>query len=86
MLHRLLQFAVGRARDDFGLADHQLITLAPHHFDQDGKLQLAPAEHFEGVGVIHFLDSDGDVGQKLLVQPLAQVARSDVGSIAAGEG
>src|SRR5207244_9822266 len=55
-----------------------------HHLDQDRELQLAAAHHFEGV-VTELLDADGNVGEQLFIEPLAQIARRDPLSFAAGE-
>src|SRR5271157_4645229 len=84
-LERLLDAAVDGARQDLGLADHQLETFPPHHFDQNGELQFAAAHHFEGV-VSQFLDADGDVGEQLFVEPLAQFARRHPLALAPREG
>ncbi len=47
MFHRLHQLAVDPLGHDFRLADHQLVTFAPHHLDQDGKLQFSASQNFE---------------------------------------
>ena len=73
LLDGFLDLAVLRPRDDFWLANHEFIALTAHHFNQDSKLQLTPAEHLEGVRVLHVLDSDGNIGQQLLLQALPQV-------------
>ena len=64
-------------------ADRKLVPLAPHHLDQNGELQLAAAHHFDRV-VSQLLDPDGDIGQQLLVEPLAQVSRRDPLAFAPG--
>ncbi len=84
-LHRLHQLAVHVLGHDLGLAGHQLIALAAHGFDHDGKLQFAATHDFEGIGAAGFLDADGNVGEQLLLQALAQVARGDVLPVEAGE-
>ena len=35
--------------DDLRPPGHHLEAFAAHHFDQDGELQFAAAEHLEGV-------------------------------------
>jgi hypothetical protein len=60
------------------LPTDQLVALAAHHLDEDGELQLAAAGHAEGVGAVGGLDADGDVGQQLAPEPLAELARGDV--------
>jgi len=49
-LHRLAELAVDGLRDDLGVAELQLVALAPHRLDQDRQLQLAAAQHDERVG------------------------------------
>ena len=49
-------------------------------------MQLAAAEHLEGVGRVGFEHAQGDVGLQLLEQALAQVARGHVLAFLAGEG
>ena len=75
-LQRLLHLAVDGPRKDFRLTDHQLEPLAAHHLDDNGELELAAAHHLERVRA-EFLDANGDVGQQLLVEPVAQVPRGD---------
>ena len=72
--------------DDFGLADHELVTFAAHHFDQDRKLQLAAAGNLEDVGAVGFFHAQRDVREELFREALAQVARGDVLAVFAGEG
>ena len=63
MLHRFHQLAVDALGDDLRLANHQFVAFAAHHLDQNGELQLSPAQHFERIrrpGVFH---SQGDVCQ-----------------------
>ena len=45
-----IELAVDALGDDLGLADHHLEAFAAHHFDQDGELQFAAAQHHERVG------------------------------------
>ena len=72
-------------RQDLGLANHQLVAFAPHHFDQNGQLQFAAPHHFECVRTAGLFHADGDIGQQFLVQPVAQITRRDELSFAAGE-
>ena len=78
--------AVFVAHHDFGLADHDFKAFAAHGFDQDGELQFAAAEHAEGFGRFGIFHADGNVGEKLLCQAIAKVARSEIGAFAAAEG
>src|SRR5258706_1358461 len=78
--------AVDLFRQDFGLAHGDLVAFAAHHLDQDSELELAAAHYLESVRPAGFLDADGDVGEQLLIEAIAQVAGGDVGSLAAGEG
>ena len=74
VLDRLHELAVDDAGDDLRPADHQLVAFAAHHLDEDGELQFAAAQHLEAVRRAGLLDADGDVGQQLLVEALAQIA------------
>jgi len=81
-----LQFlAIFGAHNDFRLANHEFETLAAHGFDKDGKLQFAAAENAEGLRRIGVLDANGDVGQELLGEAVAEIARSKVAAFASGE-
>src|SRR6185437_1909467 len=84
VLDGLHGFAVDDAGDDLRPADHELVTFAAHHLDDDGELQLAAAEDFETVGGASVFDADGDVGEQLFVETLAQVAAGDGLPFAAG--
>ena len=81
MLDRFHQLAVYSLGDDLGLADHQFVAFTAHHFNQDGKLQFSAAQDFERVGRAGVLDAQRDVGEQLLLEALAQVARRDVGAV-----
>ena len=72
--------------DDLRAAGHELEAFAAHHLDQNGELQLAAAEDLEAVGRAGVFHADGDVGEQLLFEALAQVAAGDVLAFAAGEG
>ena len=69
-----------------GRRDHHLEAFAAHHLDEDGELEFAAAEDLEGVGRAGVLHLERDVGEQLLVEAVAQVARGDVLAFAAGEG
>ena len=86
MLDRLHARAVDHLGDDLRAAGHELVALAAHHLDQNGELQLAAAEHLEGVGRAGLFHADGDVGEQLFFEALAQIAAGDVCAFAAGEG
>ena len=85
-LRRLHQLAVDALGHDGGTRDQQLKALAAHHLNQHGKLQLAAAQHLEGVGGIGLFHADGDVGQQLALQPILDVAAGDVLAFASAEG
>src|SRR5207253_9611376 len=85
LLERLLDLPVVRPDHDFRLAHHQLVALAAHHLNQNRKLQLTPAQYFEGVRVGQLFNPDRDVGQQLLAQALTKVPRGDEGAFAPGE-
>ena len=74
MFHRFHQLAVNPLGDDLGFANHQFVTFTPHHLDQDGKLQLSASQHLERIRAAHVLHAQGNVGQQLFRQSLAQVA------------
>ena len=86
LLDRLHQLAVDALGDDLGLADHEFEAFAPHHLDQDRKLQFAASHHFEGIGAVGVFHAQGNVGQQFFLQALAQIARGDVRAFASGEG
>ncbi len=48
---RLHQRAIDALGDDLRPRNHQLKAFAAHHLDQHGKLQLAAAQHLEGLRV-----------------------------------
>ena len=63
--------------DDLGLADHQLVSFAPHHLDQDGELQFAAAHDLEGIRGAGLFDSERNVGQQFFFADVrADCARS----------
>ena len=66
--------AVDHLADDGRLADGQLITFAPHRFDQHGQMQHATARNLEGFVVARFFDSQCDVGFQFAHQSCANVA------------
>ena len=82
--HQLARFFVVLG-DDLRLAHHQFITLAAHHLDQNRKLQLAAAENLERVRAARLFHAQRDVGEQFLIQPLAQVARSNVVAFASAK-
>jgi hypothetical protein len=55
---RLHQLAVDLFRDDHRPRHLQLESLAAHHLDEDGELQLAAAEHFHLLGRVGRFDLD----------------------------
>src|SRR5580700_7185914 len=77
MFDRFHELAVDFFRDDLGTADHELITFAAHHLDEDGELELAAAEDFEAVGRAGFFNAHGNVGEELFLEALTQIARGD---------
>ncbi len=84
-LERFELAAVFCAHDDFGLADHQFKTFAAHGFDQNRELQLAAAENTERFRRIGVFDADGDVGEQLFLQAVAEISRGDVVAFLAGK-
>src|SRR5208282_558140 len=83
-LHQFASFFVVLG-DDLGLADHQFVTFAAHHLDENRKLQFAAAENLERIGAASLFHAQGDVGEQLFIEALAQVARRDVGAFASAE-
>src|SRR4029077_1906746 len=84
-LERLELAAAFRAHHDFGVADPYIKTFATHGFDQNRELQFAAAQHakgFRSVGVFH---ADGNVGEQLFLQAVAEIARSEVVAFLAGK-
>ena len=84
-LERLAGDAVDLAQHDARPRHRQLVAFAAHVLDQDREVQLAAARHQERIGVAGLLDAQRDVGQHLLREPVAQVARRHVLAFAAGE-
>src|SRR5215813_5887702 len=84
-LLRLEFAAVFVADDDFGLADHELEAFAAHGFDQDGELEFAAAEDAKGFGRVGIFYADGDVGEQLFLQAIAEVAGGEIAAFAAGK-
>ena len=72
-----MQDAVHLAEEHRGLGDGEFIALAAHGFNQDGKVQFAPAIHAERVGGLGVLHAQGNVRLHFLEQARAQVARGD---------
>jgi hypothetical protein len=72
VLDRLHELAVDLFGDDLRAADHHLEAFAAHHFDEDGELQFAATEDFEAVGAARVFDANGDVGEELFVEALAE--------------
>ena len=70
---------------DFGLTDGKFVAFATHHLDQNGQLQFAAPHHLERVRAVGIFDAKRDVRQKLFLETVAQVARSDVLPFASGE-
>src|SRR3954467_9432793 len=68
-----MEFSVYFASEDFWLTNLQFITFTPHHLDQNCELEFSAAHHLERVGAPCFLDLDGDIGEKLFIQSIAQV-------------
>ena len=66
-----------RLDDHLGLADGQLVALAPHRLDQDREVQQAPAGDDERVALVGRLDPEGDVRLQLAVEPLLEVPRGE---------
>ena len=83
-LHRLLQLTIDLLGNDRGLGRLQLIPFAPHGFDQDSKLQLAPAHDTEGVRRVGLLDAQAHVLAQLGPQPFAQLSGRHELALAAG--
>ena len=75
-LHRLLQLAVHRPRDDLRLADGELEPLAAHHLDEDGELELAAALDLPHLGALGVEHADRDVADQLLVQAALRSSRA----------
>src|SRR5208282_2469799 len=53
---------------------------------ENGKLQLAAAENFKGVSAAGFFHAQGDVGEQLFVEALAEIAGGDIVAFASAEG
>ncbi len=78
VFQRLMQLTVDLFGQNLRLADLQFITFAAHHLDEDGELQFAAAHDFKRIGATGFFDANGDVGQQLFIETVAQIARSDI--------
>ena len=85
-LHGLQLDAVFLLEDDGGPAHLELVALAAHLLDEDGKVQLAPAGDFEGVGGVSLLHPHGHVGLHLLEEAVPQVPGGDVFALPPGKG
>ncbi len=77
VLDGLHELAVDFPGDDFRAADHELKAFAAHHLDEDGELELAAAEDLKAVGAAGLFDANGDVGEELFFEALAQIAGGD---------
>ena len=84
-LDRLVDLAVDLAGDDLRLAGGQLEALAAHQLEQDDELQLAAALDLPGVGALGVVDPDRDVADQLCVEAVADLARGQLGAVAAGQ-
>mgnify|MGYP003694780515 CR=1 FL=1 len=82
-LHRLHQLAVLLASDDRRLRDLQLVALAAHGLDQHGELELAAAGDPQRVGRAGLLDPQAHVLARLGKEPLADLPRRHVLTLAA---
>ena len=61
VLDRLVLLTVALGDDDLRLADRELVAFAAHRFDEDRKMQLAAAAHFERVGALGVRNAQRDV-------------------------
>jgi hypothetical protein len=80
-------FPVGPLLEDhLWLGNHQLVAFAAHGFDQHRQVQLAAAQHLEGVGRVCLQHAQGHVGFHFFEESLADIARGDELALLAGEG
>ena len=84
-LDRLAELAVDLAGQHAGLARRQLEALAPHQLEQHDELQLAAAVDLPGVVALRVANADGHVADQLRIEPGADLARRQLGAVAAGE-
>src|SRR5699024_8784845 len=77
-LHRLARLAVDLLRDDLRLADRELEALATHLLDQDGQRELTTALDLPRVRALGRQDTERDVADELLVEPVLDLARGDL--------
>src|SRR5262245_31184845 len=70
-LQRLRQFPIHLPREDFGLPDHQLVTLTTHRLDEDCQLKLTPPHNAKCFRATRLLYPDGYIGEQFLFQPVA---------------
>ena len=74
-LTRLHQGAIDSLGHDRRTRNHQLKTFAAHHFNQYRKLQFATAENLEGLRRSGVFNANRNVGQKLPLKAILDVAR-----------
>ena len=67
------------------LAGGQLEAFAAHQLQQHDQLQLAAALDLPGVGALGVEDADRDVADQLGVEPVADLARGQLGALFAGQ-
>ena len=77
-LHRLANGAVDRLGYDLGVAQLELVTLAPHRLDENGQLKLASPEHDEGVRRLGLLHANGEVLSGFAKEAVAQVTAGQI--------
>ena len=84
-LDRLVDLAVDLLGHDLGLADGEFEALPPHGFDQHRQVQFTATGDFKFICRVALLYSQGDVVNELLLEPLANVARSDELALTTGK-
>ena len=77
--------AVDLAGQHRRLADGELEALAPHHLDEHGELQLAPALHLPGVGPLGRQHADRHVADELGVEAALHEPGGEQLALLAGE-
>lgn len=68
MLHGLHRFAVHLVQQHFGRGHLQLVALAPHRLDQDGKMHLAATHHAERLAGGRILHLQRHILEQFLMQ------------------
>ena len=87
LLDRLALLSIDLLDNDLGLTDSHLVALAAHGLDEDGKVEhTTTIDHPRTIAGLVFLDTQGHILLKFLVEAILNLARGDVLAVLAEEG